>query len=70
MGSFNIFQHISFLKIIFHNITKTYLKYYNRDDFKTQSPVDRPISIVLSNDNHPEPGGTVGQPAIGFWSRP
>ena len=30
----------------------------------------RPVSIVLNNDNRPEPDGTVGQPAVGFWSRP
>ena len=30
----------------------------------------RPVSIVLNNRNRPEPGGTVGQPAVGFWSRP
>ena len=30
----------------------------------------RPVPIVLNNDNHPEPDGTAGQPAVGFWSRP
>ena len=30
----------------------------------------RSISIVLNNDNHSEPDGTGGQPAVGFWSRP
>ena len=30
----------------------------------------RPVSIVLNNDNRPEPDGTAGQPAVGFWSRP
>ena len=30
----------------------------------------RPVSIVLNNDNRPEPKGTAGQPAVGFWSRP
>ena len=40
-----------------------------RGGFKTQLPVDRrfrPISIVLNNDNRPEPDGTAGQPAVGF----
>ena len=30
----------------------------------------RLVSIVLNNDNRPEPDGTAGQPAVGFWSRP
>ena len=30
----------------------------------------RPVSIVLNNDNRPEPNGTAGQPAVGFWNRP
>ena len=30
----------------------------------------RPVSIVLNNDNRPEPDGTAGQPRVGFWSRP
>ena len=30
----------------------------------------RPVSFVLNNDNRPEPDGTAGQPAVGFWSRP
>ena len=30
----------------------------------------RPVFIVLNNDNRPEPDGTAGQPAVGFWSRP
>ena len=25
-----------------------------------------PVSIVLNNDNRPEPDGTAGQPAVGF----
>ena len=29
-----------------------------------------PVSIVLNNDNRPEPDETAGQPAVGFWSRP
>ena len=29
-----------------------------------------PVSIVLNNDNRPEPDGTAGQPAVGFWSLP
>ena len=40
-----------------------------RDGFKTQPPVDRrfrPVSIVLNNDNRPEPDGTAGQPVVGF----
>ena len=44
-----------------------------RDDFKTQPPVDRqfrPVSIVLNNDNRAEQDRTIGQPAVGFWSRP
>ena len=27
----------------------------------------RPVSIVLNNDNRPEPDGTGGQPAGGFF---
>ena len=30
----------------------------------------RPVSIVLNNDNRPEPDGTARQPAVEFWSRP
>ena len=30
----------------------------------------QPVSIVLNNDNRPEPEGTAGQPAVGFWSCP
>ena len=30
----------------------------------------RPVSIVRNNDNRPEPDGTAGQPAVGFWSLP
>ena len=53
-----------------------------RDGFKTQPPSKpnrrltggsvrfRPVSIVLNNNNRPEPDGTAGQPAVGFWSRP
>ena len=26
----------------------------------------QPVSIVLNNDNRPEPDGTPGQPAVGF----
>ena len=26
----------------------------------------RPVSIVLNNDNRPEPDGTAGQRAVGF----
>ena len=26
----------------------------------------RPVSIVLNDDNRPEPDGTAGQPAVGF----
>ena len=40
-----------------------------RDGFKTQPPVDQrfwPVSIVLNTGNRPEPGGTAGQPAVGF----
>ena len=47
--------------------------FFLRDGFRTQPPVARrfrPVSIVLNNDNHPEPDGTAGQPAVGFWSRP
>ena len=28
------------------------------------------VSIVINNGNRPEPEGTTGQPAVGFWSRP
>ena len=28
------------------------------------------FSIVLNNDSRPEPDGTGGRPAVGFWSRP
>ena len=47
-----------------------------RDDFKTNrwvigsSILFRPVSIVLNNDNRPEPDGTAGQSALGFWSHP
>ena len=44
-----------------------------RGDFKTQPSVDqrfRLVSIVLHNDNCPEPDGTTSQPAVGFWSHP
>ena len=37
-----------------------------RDDFKPQPLVDRLVSIVLNNDNRPEPEGTTGQSAVGF----
>ena len=30
----------------------------------------RLVSIVLNNENHLEPDGTAGQPAVGFWCRP
>ena len=30
----------------------------------------RPVSIVLNNDNRPEPDGTPGQPAVGFEVAP
>ena len=29
-----------------------------------------PVSIVPNKDNRPEPDGTAGLPAVGFWSRP
>ena len=30
----------------------------------------RAVVIVKNNRNRPEPDGTAGQPAVGFWSRP
>ena len=46
------------------------------DYFKTQPPVDHrfrpvPAGFCFSKQwNRPEPEGTAGQPAVGFWSRP
>ena len=39
------------------------------EGFKTQPPVNRqfrPVSIVLNNDNCPEPEFNTGQPVVGF----
>ena len=59
-----------------HNLKMFFYQSGFRDGFKTQPAVDRrltggsvrfrPVSIVLNNDNRPEPDGTAGQPAVGF----
>ena len=60
-------------KVSLDKMKKAATSYFFRDDFKTQTLVDRqfwPVSIVPNNDNCPEPDWTASQPVVGFWSPP